>query len=120
MFLGKAAVFGIGNFLGAVAVEVEIQPTLGIRPITEELVEQILVAEMTAEDLQTLRFSAGEGEENQKAKRDELIIRLEQRLKTELGLPEDPIIRVIGEPDLVTIQTLRPKFDVQKHLLVLP
>lgn len=120
MLLGKPAVFGNDNFLGAPVILVEIQPTLAIRPITEELVEQILVAELTTEDLQTLRFSAEEGEENRTAKWGDLVIRLEQRLKKELGLPEDPIITVIDEPDLVTIQTLRPKFDVQKHLLVLP
>jgi len=91
-----------------------------IRPITEQLVEQILVDELTREDIETLRFDAEEGETNRKDKWDAILPRLVQRLKEDLGVPEDPIIKVILEPDLVTIEILRPTFSAQKHLLALP
>ncbi len=120
MFLGKAAVFGRGNFLGKLTAGVALSPFVSIRPITEQLVEQILVNTMTANDIETLRTTSEAGEENRAAKWSNLLIRLTNRLKKDLGLPEDPVIIVIEEPDHVTIQTLRPKFDIQKHLLVLP
>lgn len=91
-----------------------------IRPITEQLVEQILLDELTPDDIRTLRFAAEEGELNREAKWASILPRLVQRLKEDLGVPEDPIIKVILEPDLVTIEILRPTFIAQKHLLALP
>lgn len=122
MFLGRSspAFFGNNNFLGKETLRPNLLLSVAIRPITEQLVEQILLHEMTVEDIETLRFSAEEGEENREAKWSNLLIRLTTRLRRSLGVPEEPIITVIEEPDLVTVEVIRPTFSMQKHLLVLP
>ncbi len=94
-----------------------LQPTFDIRPIREEHIEQILLDELTQDDLDAIRFSAEEGELNREAKWAAILPRLISRLRTELRLDKDPLITVEKEPDLVDIELLGPKLRVFIRLL---
>ena len=94
-----------------------LQPTFDIRPILEETIEQILLDELTADDIDAIRFSAEEGELNREAKWDAILPRLISRLRNDLKLATDPTIVVEEEPDLVDIQLPGPTLRFFIHLL---
>lgn len=85
-----------------------LQPTFDIRPILEETIEQILLDELTQDDLDAIRFAAEEGELNRAAKWAAILPRLISRLRNDLKLAADPTLVVEKEPDLVDIQLPGP------------
>lgn len=94
-----------------------LQPTFDIRPIREEHIEQILLDELTPDDIDAIRFSAEEGEQAREIKWAAILPRLISRLRDDLKLAEDPTIVVEKEPDLVDIQLPGPKLRVFIRLL---
>lgn len=94
-----------------------LQPTFDIRPIREEIIEQILLDELTPDDIDAIRFAAEEGELNREAKWAAILPRLISRLRTELRLDKDPLVVVEKEPDLLDIELLGPRIRVHLSLL---
>lgn len=94
-----------------------LQPTFDIRPIREETIEQILLDELTSDDIDSIRFAAEEGELNRVVKWAEILPRLISRLRTDLRLDKDPLVTVEQEPDLMDIELLGPKIRFHLRLL---
>ncbi len=118
MLLGTQAGLGVDCFLG---VQIFGLPeSFSIRPINQQVIEQILLAELTEDDIDTLRFVVEEGDdEGRNTKWANIVSRITSRLRTELLLAEDPFI-IVGEPDKVDIELLGPRLRVQLSLLRLP
>lgn len=97
-----------------------LQGTLAPRPITEELVEQIVLDELRPDALADLRFASRLTQTELVVKQEEIKIRLECRLKAELFLVQNPRVTFKADPDFVIIETFDPRFGMDLSLLRIP
>lgn len=90
------------------------------RPITEELVEQIVLDELRPDGLADLRFASRLTQAELEVKQSEIKVRLECRLKAELLLVQNPRVTFKADPDFVIIETFDPRFGMDLSLLRIP
>ncbi len=97
-----------------------LRAVLPRRPITKELVEQIVLDELRSNGLADLRFASRLTQDELVVKQEDIKIRLECRLKAELLLVQDPTVTFKADPDFVIIQTFGPDFGMDLSLLRIP
>ncbi len=118
MLWGRCARWGKSTVWGREPYE--LQPGLARRPITEQLVEQIVLDELRFNGLSDLRSASRLTAVELVAKQFEIKVRLECRLKAELLLVQDPVVTFKADPDFVIIQTFGPEFGMDLSLLRIP
>jgi len=116
---GRGSTWGSGTLWGKPTAVSILLPGTARRPITEELVEQIVLDEVRP-DLPDLRFASSMTQAELEKKQGEIKIKLESRLKAELFLVQNPRVTFKADPDFVIIETFDPRFGMDLSLLRIP